>query len=265
MKNFTDKKRQRKVMFMAFVALGVLCFCVGGVYATDPSITLDINSATGSGSAGALDLMYLFVLLTLLPSMVLMCTCFTRIIIVFSLARSALGTQQSPPNMVLTGLALFLTLFIMTPTLNQVVKVVYEPYKAGEVTAEEAISLAQTPLKEFMLKQVDKDSLNLFLQISGEELVIEQETDINEALMALDFKVVAPAFATSELKRGFIMGFFVYVPFVIIDMVVSSTLMAMGMVMLPPGTISLPFKLLVFILADGWGLMMSTLVKSFRL
>lgn len=265
MKNVSIYNPCIKWIFMAIFVLGLFLLNIEGVYATDPSITIDINSATGSGSMGALDIMYLFVLLALLPSLVLMCTCFTRIIIVFSLARSALGTQQSPPNMVLTGLALFLTLFIMTPTINNVIQVAYEPYKAGEVTSEEAIKLAQTPIKEFMLKQVDKDSLNLFLQVSGNDLVIQDGMEMNDALMELDFKVVAPAFATSELKRGFIMGFFVYVPFVIIDLVVSSTLMAMGMVMLPPAAISLPFKLLVFILADGWGLMMSTLVKSFRM
>ena len=264
MMKFKFSGQRSKWMFMAIVVLCVLALNVSGVFATDPSITVDINSATNSGSMGALDLMYLFVLLTLLPSLVLLCTCFTRIIIVFSLARSAMGTQQSPPNMVLTGLALFLTLFIMTPTVNKVIEVAWEPYQAGEITSEEAIELGQAPMKEFMLKNVDKDSLNLFLQISGNELSFSDETKINEALMELDFKVVAPAFATSELKRGFIMGFFVYVPFVIIDLVVSSTLMAMGMVMLPPASIAMPFKLLVFILADGWGLMMSTLVKSFR-
>lgn len=263
--SYLNKINRKKVMFMASMLLFALCMSMGSVYARDPNITLEINSATGNGSMGALDIMYLFVILTLLPSLVLLCTSFTRIIIVFSLARGAMGTQQSPPNMVMTGLAVFLTLFIMTPTLNQVIDVAYEPYKAGEVTAEEAIKLAEVPIKEFMLKQVDKDSLNLFLQISGNDLVIEEGTTFNEALMQLDFKIVAPAFATSELKRGFLMGFLVYIPFVIIDLVVSSTLMAMGMVMLPPGTISMPFKLLVFILADGWGLMMSTLIKSFRL
>lgn len=234
------------------------------VAATDASVSIDFGSTDGSGNMGTLDIMYLLAFMTILPSLVLLCTCFTRIIIVFSLLRSALGTQQAPPNQILTGLALFLTLFIMMPTLDAINTNAYIPYRDGDLTSEEAFNIGAQEMKEFMIKQVDKDSLNLFLQISNTELDVSQYDSFNDALLDLDIMVVAPAFATSELKRAFTMGFLIYVPFIVIDIIVSSVLMSMGMMMLPPATISLPFKLLVFILADGWGLLMSTLVRSFN-
>ena len=264
--NQLDKKKLiNALLFVCMVGLFVYAFTTQ-VYATgDGAISIDIASSDGTGSLSPLDIMFLLVILTILPSMVLLCTCFTRIIIVFSLLRSALGTQQSPPNQVLIGLALFMTLFIMQPTINVMLETAYEPYKAGELTSEEAFEKAKEPIKEFMLKQVDRDSLSLFMEISNTTIEIEDGTSSNEALMELPFTVVAPAFATSELKRAFTMGFLIYIPFVVIDLVVSSTLMSMGMVMLPPSSIALPFKILVFVVANGWELLISTLVKSFRL
>ena len=194
-----------------------------------------------------------------------MMTCFTRIIIVLSFLRNALGTQQSPPNQVLVGLALFLTLFIMWPTFTEINETAYQPYRAGELTSQQALDRAETPLKGFMIRQVYANDLNLFLTLSnqktGQEIAMP---DTQEGLLELDMQVVVPAFITSELKRAFMMGFLIYIPFLIIDMVVSSTLMSMGMVMLPPSMISLPFKIMMFVLVDGWGLVVSTLVTGFH-
>lgn len=261
-----DKKKLIQCLLVVFmVGLCVFAF-TQSVHATDDAtVSIDIASTDGSGSLSTLDIMFILVLLTILPSMILVCTCFTRIIIVFSLVRSALGTQQSPPNQVLIGLAMFMTLFIMQPTINTMITEAYEPFKEGEITSEEAFEIAKVPLKEFMLKQVDKSSLNLFLEISGETVEVSEDGTLNDSMMELPFTVVAPAFATSEIKRAFIMGFMIYIPFVVIDLVVSSTLMSMGMVMLPPSSIALPFKILVFVLADGWNLLISTLVKSFNI
>ncbi|MBR3839543.1 MAG: flagellar type III secretion system pore protein FliP [Erysipelotrichales bacterium] len=269
MREWWSKVDKRKliqcILFVCMVGLCIYTF-THPVYATDDAaISIDIASTDGSGSLSSLDVMFLLVMLSVLPSMVLICTCFTRIIIVFSLVRSALGTQQSPPNQVLIGLALFMTLFIMQPTVDRMVNEAYEPFKAGEITSEEAFQVAQVPLKEFMLKQVDKSSLNLFLEISNETVDVSEDGTLNESMMELPFSVVAPAFATSELKRAFTMGFLIFLPFVVIDLVVSSTLMSMGMVMLPPASIALPFKILVFVLANGWELLISTLIKSFRI
>ena len=202
--------------------------------------------------------LYLFFIMTvmmLLPSIVVMMTSFTRIVIVLSFTRNALGTQQTPPNTVLVGIALFLTLFIMSPTLEAVNRDAYIPYKNEEITQEEALKRASVPMKEFMLGETEISSLNMYLDFAGEEM----PEDVNE----LPLKIVIPAFMTSELKQAFIMGFLIFIPFLLIDIVVSSALMSMGMIMLPPATISLPFKLLLFVTVDGWELLFSTLVKGF--
>ncbi len=244
------------------VALAVCCT----VTAYAASVTVDLGSGDGTGASfGVLEALLITLLLALVPSLLLMMTCFTRIIIVLSFLRNALGTQQSPPNQVLVGLALFLTLFIMWPTFTEINETAYQPYRAGELTSQQALDRAETPLKGFMIRQVYANDLNLFLTLSnqktGQEITMP---DTQEGLLELDMQVVVPAFITSELKRAFMMGFLIYIPFLIIDMVVSSTLMSMGMVMLPPSMISLPFKIMMFVLVDGWGLVVSTLVTGFH-
>ncbi len=202
-----------------------------------------------------LEILLLLTILMLLPSILIMMTSFVRIIIILSFTRNAMGVQQTPPNNVLVGIALFLTLFIMTPVLNEVNTKAYTPYREGELNATEALSAAQVPIKEFMLRQTEVTTMNLFMDLSGREAV-EEPSD-------LPLTVVIPAFMTSELKRGFMAGLILYVPFLLIDVIVSSTLMSMGMVMLPPATIALPFKLLLFVTIDGWELLFSTIVRSF--
>lgn len=203
-----------------------------------------------------LDILLMLTIVSLLPSIVVMMTSFTRTIIILSFLRNALGIQQTPPNMVLIGISLFLTLFIMNPVITEINETAYTPYKNKQITQEEALSRAEVPLKEFMLKQTEKSSLNLFIEMSGSEEV--------ENVEELPMHVVIPSFMASELKRAFMAGFLLFIPFMLIDIIVSSTLMSMGMIMLPPSMISLPFKLLLFVTVDGWGLLFSTIVKSFR-
>lgn len=202
-----------------------------------------------------LDIIFLLTIIALLPSIVVMVTSFTRIIIILSFLRNAMGIQQVPPNVVLAGLSLFLTLFIMGPTLNQINVQAYLPYRQEQITQEEAMKRATVPLKEFMLRQTEKGTLNMYLDMAGQELTDEVED--------LSLTVIVPSFMTSELKHAFLAGFLIYLPFLLIDMVTASILMSMGMVMLPPAMISLPFKLLLFIAVDGWELLFSSIVKSF--
>ena len=204
-------------------------------------------------------------LLGFIPALLLMTTSFTRIIIVLSFLRNAMGTQQSPPNQVLVGLALFLTLFIMWPVFTQINNEAYQPYKAGEITQQQAIELAEVPLKEFMLKQTYTNDLNMFISISNEKTGRDDSLSTDkDKLTDLGLEIVVPSFVTSELKRAFTIGFLLFIPFLIIDMVVSSTLMSMGMVMLPPSMIALPFKIMMFVLVDGWNLLIGSLVRGFR-
>ena len=206
-------------------------------------------------SVQALDIILLTTVLTLLPSLVVMMTPFTRYIIALSFLRTAMGTQQTPPNMVLVGMAMILTLFTMTPTVNSVKEAAYDPYIAGEITQEEFFDLAQDPLKDFMLRNAEPSSLRLYCEMSD----VETPETMEEA-RELSMLVIMPAFVTSELKTAFEIGFLLYIPFMLIDVIVSSTLMSMGMIMLPPAMISTPFKILLFILLDGWQLLFSTLV-----
>ena len=201
-----------------------------------------------------LEILLLLTIVALLPSLIIMMTSFSRTVIILSFLRNALGIQQTPPNMVLVGISLFLTLFIMDPVIKEINTEAYEPYKNQQITQEEALERAQVPLKEFMLKQTEKSSLNLYMDMADVQLA---EDD-------LSMTVIVPAFMTSELKRAFVAGFLLFIPFLLIDIIVSSTLMSMGMIMLPPAMISLPFKLLLFITVDGWNLLFSTIVKSFR-
>ena len=204
-----------------------------------------------------LDILLMLTVISLLPSLLIMVSSFARTVIILSFLRNAMGVQQTPPNMVLVGIAIFLTLFIMDPVIKEINTEAYIPYKNQEITQEEAIKRAQVPLKEFMLTNTEKSSLNMYVEMSGNEEV--------EEVTELPMTVVIPSFITSELKKGFTAGFLLYIPFLLIDIVVSSTLMSMGMMMLPPAMISMPFKLLLFVTVDGWQLLFSTIVNSFRI
>ena len=205
--------------------------------------------------SGALRILITLTLVALLPTILMMMTSFTRILIVFHFLRTALGTQTAPPNQVLVGLSLFLTLFIMNPVLTTVNEQALKPFEAGEMTQDEFLKTAIEPFREYMYGQTLKKDVRLFLDIEGTETV--------ESLDEIPTRVLVPAFMMSELRAAFIIGFLLYIPFIVIDMVVASTLMAMGMMMLPPTTISTPFKILLFVLADGWSLVIGNLVKTF--
>lgn len=209
----------------------------------------------------ALEILFLTTMITLLPSLLVMMTSFTRYIISFSFLRSAIGTQQTPPNMVLVGMALFLTLFTMAPVVTQIQKEAYEPYKQEEISQEEFLDRAQVPLKEFMLRNTKTSTLNMFCDLAKVDL--PENVNMEEA-MKLPLRVVVPSFMTCELQRAFEIGLLLYIPFMLIDIVVSSTLMSMGMIMLPPSMISMPFKLLLFVTVNGWELLFSSLVQSFK-
>ena len=209
----------------------------------------------------ALEILFLTTMITLLPSLLVMMTSFTRYIISFSFLRSAIGTQQTPPNMVLVGMALFLTLFTMAPVVTQIQKEAYEPYKQEEISQEEFLDRAQVPLKEFMLRNTKTSTLNMFCDLAKVDL--PENVNMEEA-MKLPLRVVVPSFMTCELQRAFEIGLLIYIPFMLIDIVVSSTLMSMGMIMLPPSMISMPFKLLLFVTVNGWELLFSSLVQSFK-
>ena len=200
----------------------------------------DLLTQLNGGSVPTLELIFLTTLVALLPTIVIMMTSFTRTIIILSFTRNAMGVQQAPPNMVLVGIALFLTLYIMSPVINRINDEAYQPYVNEEISQEEALERMVVPLKEFMLRN----------------------TEVNPQDYPLT--VVVPAFMTSELKAGFTAGFLIYLPFLLVDIIVSTTLMSMGMVMLPPAMISLPFKLLLFVTVDGWELLFSSIVTSFR-
>lgn len=207
----------------------------------------------------ALEFIFLITLVSLLPFLVVMTTSFTRYIITLSFPRNAMGTQQTPPNMVLIGIALFLTLFTMGPTIGEIQAEAYTPYINDEITQEEFFSRAAVPLKDFMLHQTELSSLQMYCDLADIEMPTE-----DTARLELPMTVVTPAFVTSELKTAFQIGFYLYIPFLLIDIIVSSTLMSMGMIMLPPSMISTPFKLLLFITLNGWELVFSTLVQGFR-
>jgi len=202
-----------------------------------------------------IQVLLLMTALTLLPALLMLMTSFTRIVIVLSILRQALGTAQTPSNQILIGLALFLTFFIMSPVLNQVYETALTPYLNEQIDAQQAIDLAQAPVREFMLAQTRDDDLALFARISGQG-TFEREQDV-------PFSLLMPAFATSELKTAFQIGFLLFIPFLIIDLVVASVLMSMGMMMLSPLIISLPFKIMLFVLVDGWAMVMGTLATSF--
>ncbi|HHT98114.1 MAG TPA: flagellar type III secretion system pore protein FliP [Clostridiales bacterium] len=219
---------------------------------------LEFNISAGEEGqtfSSTLQILFSLTIITLAPSILIMVTSFTRIIIVLHFLRSALGTQTTPPNQVLIGLALFLTFFIMSPTFTQINNEAIQPFSKGEINQEQAIDIGIKPLREFMLGQTNVRDIKLFLKIAE----IDQLDTVDE----IPITVVIPSFIISELRKAFIIGFLLYLPFIIIDMVVSSTLMSMGMMMLPPTMIAMPFKILLFIMADGWNLIIGELVKTF--
>ena len=203
----------------------------------------------------SIQVLLLMTALSMLPAALILMTSFTRIVIVLSILRQALGTAQTPSNQILLGLALFLTLFIMSPVLTEVYETALGPYLADEISANDALDAAQVPMREFMLAQTRDDDIALFARISGQES-FERESDV-------PFTLLMPAFATSELKTAFQIGFLLFIPFLVIDLVVASVLMSMGMMMLSPLIISLPFKIMLFVLVDGWALVLGTLATSF--
>ncbi len=223
-----------------------------------------IQELIGVDASQPLEIIILLTLIALAPSLLIMMTCFTRIIIVLGFLRTAMQTQSTPPNMVLTGMALFLTFFIMAPVFSEINEVAYQPYVSEQLTTEEALNAASVPLKRFMLKQTSNDDLNFFLDLSKTE---EPEGGYTQEYIENDLSltVIVPSFMISELKRAFQMGFLIFLPFLVIDLVVGSTLMSMGMMMLPPAMISMPFKILVFVLADGWNLLIGSVVASYNL
>lgn len=247
-------KRDRKNLYTVFVA--VVVFTVQTAYA-QPEFPIQLPQDAGSMTA-SLQLIFLLTILSLAPALLIMMTSFTRIIITLSFLRNALGTQQMPPNQILIGLALFLTFFIMAPIAGKINTDALQPYLQEEIEQDVAINNTITPLKEFMLKYTREKDIGLFLTLSQTN---NAENDTND----LPMKIVIPAFIISELKTAFQMGFVIYVPFLVIDMVVASTLMSMGMMMLPPIMISLPFKILLFIMVDGWNLVVQSIVTSFKL
>ncbi|MBR5650486.1 flagellar type III secretion system pore protein FliP [Pseudobutyrivibrio sp.] len=219
----------------------------------DGGFTLQFDGNDGNFSS-TLRMLLILTIIALSPSILIMLTSFTRCVIVLHFVRAAIGTNTAPPNQVLIGLALFLTLFIMSPVLTQIKTDAIDPFDAGEITQEEAIDAAIMPIREFMYGQTQTKDLNLFCDIAG--VTYEDYDDVA-------FTVLVPSFILSELRTAFIIGFLIYIPFIVIDMVVASVLMSMGMMMLPPTTISLPFKILLFILVDGWDLVIGGLVKTF--
>ena len=216
----------------------------------------DLLTQLNGGNVPTLDLLFMLTIVALLPSIVVMMTSFTRTVIILSFARNAMGVQQAPPSMVITGISIFLTLYIMSPVIDRINEEAYQPYLREEITQEEAVERMVVPLKEFMVRNTYKSTLDNFVRMS----------DTPEEEQAIDYPltVVVPSFMTSELKRAFTAGLLIYLPFLLVDIIVSTTLMSMGMVMLPPAMISLPFKLLLFVTVDGWELLFSSIIQSFR-
>ncbi|MFM6853947.1 MAG: flagellar type III secretion system pore protein FliP [Sphingopyxis sp.] len=246
---------------IAGIGVALLCW-TGTAHAAEAgqtqAISRALESVSGDGRPLSLSLQILLLmsLLTVLPSILLMMTSFTRIIIVLSILRQAIGLQQTPPNQVLVGLALFLSLFVMRPVVDEISTAAYTPYGAGEITIETAVERSGAVLHGFMMKQTREKDLKLFAELAGVQRFQRPED--------VPFSILLPAFTTSELKTAFMIGFLIFLPFLIIDLVVSATLMALGMMMLSPSIVSMPFKLLLFVMVDGWALTMGSLAASFN-
>ena len=220
------------------------------------SLPLVIGAGPGGTSYSVpIQTLLFFTALSFLPAMLLLMTGFTRIVIVLSLLRQAIGTQSAPPNQVVIGLSLFLTLFVMGPTLDRVYQDAYVPYSSNQISFEQAVQRAEAPMRDFMLKQTRQSDFSLFARLAKLDPSVSAET--------APIRVLVPAFVTSELKTAFQIGFMIFIPFLIIDMIVSSVLMSLGMMMLSPVLVALPFKLMLFVLADGWNLLIGSLAASF--
>lgn len=257
-----NKKSIFKSVLMLILIIGIgTCMNSSVLAATGDSnnlISVDISNGADNDMASVLQMLLVLTVIAIAPSILIMLTSFTRIVIVLHFTRTAIGTQTVPPNQILVGLSLFLTLFVMSPTFTQIYDSAVVPLSNNEISAEEAFETGVKPLREFMLKQVSNKDLDTFLKIAGyEDGSIASEDDI-------PLQVLIPSFIISELRIAFIIGFLIYLPFIVIDMVVSSTLMSMGMMMLPPTTISMPFKILLFVMADGWNLIIGNLMTTFK-
>jgi len=249
---------KRKILFLVLVFIGTFVWngMVSSVEALSlPSIQLGVDDVEEPEKvSSALQILFLLTILTLAPSILILTTSFARIVIVLSFLRQAMGTQQTPPTQILIGLGLFLTLFVMGPTWTEINNKALQPFLKEEIPQTDALKKAEMPLKTFMLRQTREKDLSLFVDISGDKPTTNQEIDIRS---------VIPAFIISELKTAFQIGFLIYIPFLILDMVVASILLSMGMMMLPPVLISLPFKLMLFVMVDGWYLTVGSLMRSF--
>lgn len=260
------KKNRRALNYIIRVGIiaSVFTLMFSNIWATDvtlPSIIINSGNLTEvENSSDALKMIFIITILALAPSILIMMTSFLRIIISLHFLRSAIGTNTMPPNQILVGLALFLTFFIMSPVFSNIKTNAIDPYQNGQITQEVAIEKGVEPLKEFMLKQTRDEDIKLFADIAQ----IEPIEDSSQILQELPLYIIIPAFIISELRAGFIIGFLIYLPFIIIDMVVASTLMSMGMMMLPPAMISLPFKVLLFVLVDGWHLIIGQVIQTFN-
>jgi len=247
-------RRSDVIIVGASAGIGVLL--VSGAAAAFPNVELSIGGEDDPGNlVSALKMLGVLTVLALAPAILVTMTSFTRIVIVFSFLRQAIGTQQVPPNQVMIGLALFLTMFVMAPVGARINEEAIEPYQAGQITDSEAIDRAIAPIRDFMLVHTREKDLSLFYDISREPLPAGPEE--------VSLKVLVPAFVISELKTAFEMGFMLFIPFIVLDIAVASLLMSMGMIMLPPALISLPLKLMLFVVVDGWNLIVTSMLRSF--
>ncbi|NLI31310.1 MAG: flagellar type III secretion system pore protein FliP [Deltaproteobacteria bacterium] len=259
--SFPTRRGSRCLLAAWFLASFIACLLVvsdcRAAEINIPALHFDLNDPKAPQSiSGALQIVFLITVMSLAPAVLVMMTSFTRLAVVFSFLRHALGTQQSPPNQIIIGLALFLTFFIMQPVWQSIHQEAIKPYQDHKISGEELLSNGAKPLKAFMLKQTRKADLALFVSLAQKEKPKDTES--------LSMSTIIPAFVISELKTAFQIGFMLYIPFIILDMVVSSILLSMGMMMLPPVMISLPFKLMLFVMVDGWNLLVGSLVKSFQ-
>lgn len=271
--SYKNKNRNIKRFFFLAVLISMIILSLTGsvVYAEDDVVipSLELNFGQGAeNTATSIQILVLITILSLAPSILIMMTSFTRFIIVFSFLRKAISLQSTPPNQVLIALSLFMTFFVMAPVFNTVVEEAYTPYVNQEISQEEALENASIPIKKFMLTQVRTKDLKLFVDIAGNHEKLDQyEEDSAEKIdkyLQVPITTIIPAFIISEIKTGFEIGFLLFIPFIVIDMVVASTLMSLGMMMLPPVMISLPFKILLFIMVDGWHLLVQQLIRTVK-
>jgi len=242
---------------IVFASLMVFLPALAAAQTALPKVTIGVGQAgSPQDVAVTLQILVMLTILSLAPSILVMMTSFTRIIVILHFLRQAIGTQQMPPNQLVIGLALFLTMFVMQGTVDEIYERSWKPYSAGQATIQEAYASSQQPLKEFMLKQTREKDLALFVKLANRERP--------DSPMELPLSIVVPGFVISELRTAFQIGFLIYMPFLLIDMVVASVLMSMGMMMLPPAMVSLPFKVLLFVLVDGWYLVVESIVKGFK-